>query len=77
MQFGICASEFREESLFLGLDGVRDLEVSLEGEDVFSSGLDCQVVYLAHQEGENRIDDSLLVGITSHKKWKRSEMQKE
>lgn len=42
------------------------LEFSLEGE-VFLSGLDCQVLCPAHQEGENRTDN-LMVGIRSHKK---------
>ena len=65
MEFGLPNSK---KGLSLGLGGVRELEFSLERDDVFSSVLACQVACLAHQEGENSTDDNLLVGITSHKK---------
>ena len=65
MEFGLLNSK---KGLSLGLGGARDLEFSLERDDVFSSGLACRVACLAHQEGENSTDDNLLVGITSRKK---------
>ena len=71
-QFGILVSQFREGSLPWFGWGER---ISLERDNVISSGLSWGVVCLSHQEGENSIDDNLLVGITSHKKWKRSKRQ--
>ena len=65
LEFGLPNSK---KGLSLALDGVRELEFSLERDEVFSSVLACRVACLTHQEGENSTDDNLLVGITSCKK---------
>ena len=65
MEFGLPNLK---KGLSFALDGVRELEFSLERDEVFSSVLACRVACLAHQEGENSTDDNLLVGITSRKK---------